>query len=188
MQKHYIRLLTDIELNDHQKNIWYRVVEKFLESTDINDTDTESFISDLTSTRAEHEGDDEFPYVYIVYLSDLISMPIAEQIVDLWSDVYPKDFEIETSADVEDCDDCDIEIDDMMYEEIKRRASKFMHNRWVDDRVAEGWRYGNKINETDMTHPSLLNWDSLNEQYRKELELTREQAATFFKKYPYIFV
>jgi aminoglycoside/choline kinase family phosphotransferase len=30
MSEHYMRLLTDVELNDAQKQAWYRVVEKLL--------------------------------------------------------------------------------------------------------------------------------------------------------------
>lgn len=186
MQEHYVRLLTDIELGPKQKHVWYRVVESFL-GADFA-PEPENFIDQLTSSREELEGDEDFPYVYVVYLSDIIDPDLVEQIVMTWSEIYPKDFEIETSAEYDDeCTDCDVEIDDSLHEEIQRQASKFLHNRWVESQLQEGWRYGLRVNNSDKVSPKLRDWDSLNEQYRREIEMTREQAVSFFKKYPYIF-
>lgn len=185
--EHYMRLLTDVELSPHQKHIWYRCVEKFLGSE--NATNPEEFLDQLTSQRDELEGDEEFPFVYIVYLSDDVDPVIAEQIVELWSEIYPLDFEIESSAEFDDCcDDCNIEIDDAMHEEIQRTASKFLHNRWVEGRISEGWRYGVNNSAQDKTTPRLRDWDNLREEYRRELEMDRDQAVKFLKQYPHLFV
>lgn len=187
MSEHYMRLLTDVELNPKQKQVWYRVVEKFLGAEYA--TQPTNFLDTLTSYREELEGDENFPYVYVVYLSDDVDAAIAEQIVALWSEVYPCDFEIESSAEYDvDCDDCDVEIDDAMHEEIERRASKFLHNRWVESQIQAGWRFGTSISESDMTNPRLRDWESLQEEYRRVLEMDREQATKFFKSYPHLFV
>ena len=187
MKKHYVRLLTDISLNSRQQEIWNRTVEKFLDAE--YDPQPGHFVNKMTSDREELEGDEDFPYVYVVYLSHDVDPKLVEQIVMLWGKVYPKDFEIETSAEY-DCEDgdCELEIDDEMHEEIQRRASKFLHNRWVEEQLREGWRYGIRVMQEDKVSPRLRDWDSLNEQYRRELEMTREEAVKFFKKYPYIFV
>jgi hypothetical protein len=196
MQEHYIRLLTTIELSSEQKNVWYRVVEKFL--GDENHPEHENFIDQMASQRDEFQGDEDFPYVYVLYLDCDIDVAAAEQVVMLWSEVYPLDYEIETSADIEDacgCEGCgrdchcnDIEIDEAMREEIQLRASKFLHNRWVESQLQSGWRFGMKMNEAEQTDPRLRNWDSLNEQYRKTVELSEEQAVKFLKKHPELFV
>lgn len=181
-----MRLLTDIELNDTQRQIWYRCVEKFLGAD--HATQPNEFLDTLTSHRDELEGDDDFPYVYVVYLSDDIDTNIAEQIVTVWDEIYPRDFEIETSTEYDtECGD-DVEIDDIMYEEIQRRASKFLHNRWVDDQLQEGWRFGINVSAKNKTNPRLRDWDSLREEYRRELPLDRVQATDFFKQYPHLFV
>jgi hypothetical protein len=186
MKTHYIRLLTDIELNDDQKHVWYRVVERFI--GDHNTTEPTEFIDTLHPARDELEGDEDFPYVYVVYLNDPLDIEQAEAMVEFWNKVYPGDYEIESSAEYDSECDCDTEIDDAMFEEIKRRASKFLHNRWVEDQVHEGWRYGLKINNTQRTDPRLRDWDSLNEQYRKEVDMDRNDAVKFFKRYSFIFV
>jgi hypothetical protein len=202
MKEHFIRLLTDTELNVKQKQVWYKAVERFLDAAEYAPNEV-NYIDGLTTTRDELKGDDDFPYVYIVYLNDKLPIDIAEQIVMPWDRVYPRDFEIETSAiynphcdcgdcDCSDCDcsdcDCDVEIDEAMHEEIQRRASKFLHNRWVEHQVQEGWRYGAKIHNEHKTDPRLRDWDSLNENYRREIEMTQEDAVKFFKQYPHIFV
>lgn len=198
MKENYIRLLTDVELNPKQKHVWYRVVEQFLGAT--HSPDAENYIDTLVSDRDELEGDEDFPYVYAVYLSDVPDVNHAEMIVHTWDRVYPRDFQIETSADFDpsqcDCGDedgegycsCDIEIDDDLHEEIQRRASKFLHNRWVEHQVHQGWRYGLKLNEGDRTDPRLRDWDSLREEYRRTLDMDRDQAVKFFKTYPHLFV
>lgn len=190
MSNHYMRLLTDVELNTKQKTIWYRVVEKFLGAE--YSTQPENFIDRMTSHREELEGDDEFPYVYVVYLSDDVDPGIAERIVYIWSEIYPRDFLIESSAEYSDdecdCDDCEVEIDDAMHEEIQRRASKFLHNRWVEDRINEGWRFGMSTSREQRISPRIRDWDSLHEEYRRELPMDREAAVKFFKTYPHLFV
>jgi hypothetical protein len=187
MSEHYMRLLTDVELNDAQKQAWYRVVEKLLSAEYV--TQPTNFLDTLTSQRDELEGDDEFPFVYVVYLNDDVDAALAENIVMLWDRLYPRNYEIESSAEYDsDCDDCDIEIDDAMHEEIQRSASKFMHNRWVESQINEGWRFGISKSATDKTSPNLRDWDSLREEFRRELPLDREQAVKFFKKFPHLFV
>ena len=195
MSDHYMRLLTDVGLNEKQKHIWYRLVEKFLGEEAA--PRPEEFLDTLTTQRDEYEGDDEFPYVYVVYLSDEIDIDLAEQVVYLWSEIYPRDFLIESSAEYdpecvcgdedEDCL-CDVEIDDAMHEEIQRRASKFLHNRWVEDQVRIGWRFGLREDKSAQTSPRLRDWDSLREEYRRELVMSRKQATEFFKKYSHLFV
>lgn len=182
-----MRLLTDVDLTPKQKHVWYRVVERFLGAEFA--TQPENYLDTLTSQRAEMEGDENFPHIYVVYLSDDVDPAIAEQIVELWGNVYPRDFQIESSAEY-DCDDCDdaVEIDDAMHEEIQRRASKFLHNRWVETQVGEGWRFGMKRSVNEKTSPRMRDWDSLREEYRRELDMDRDQAVKFFKEYPHLFV
>jgi hypothetical protein len=180
-----MRLLTDVELNDKQKHVWYSCVEKFL-GADLATQPTE-FLDTLTSERGELEGDDDFPFVYVVYLSDDVDRTVAEQIVEVWDRIYPRDYEIESSAELDDCD-CDVEIDDALHSEIQRRASKFLHNRWVDDQLHEGWRFAINSSKMQKTSPKIRDWDSLREEYRQELPMDRVQATEFFKKYPHLFV
>lgn len=205
MTEHYMRLLTDTRLNDKQKNIWFRMVEKFLGATYSPRHD--NFLDNMTSNREELQGDDDYPYVYVVYLSHDVDASIAEQIVYLWSEIYPRDFEIESSAEYPsdcgcecngcDCDNCEcngcecndvIEIDDEMHIEIQRKASKFLHNRWVDNQIHDGWAYGLYFDRDAKTSPKIRDWDTLHQDYRVELPMDRTQAIDFLKKFSHLFV
>lgn len=188
MTENYMRLLTDVELNAKQKQVWYRCVEKFLGADYA--TEPTNFLDKLTSHRDELEGDEDFPFVYVVYLSDQIDCDIAEQIVTLWDAIYPRDFEIESSAELGDCVDCEecaIEIDDAMFAEIRKQADKYLHNRWVDTQIHEGWRFGINQSTKDKTSPRLRDWDNLREEYKHSVDMTRDQAITFMTTYPHIF-
>lgn len=187
MRDHYIRLLTNRRLNDKQVHIWRRAVDKFVDGS--HAPDPENFIDQFTAQRDELEGTDEFPHVYVVYLDHMLETTQVGRLVDAWSEIFPLDFEIDTSAEY-NCDDgeCELEVDDAMHEEIQRRAARFLHNRWVEHQVQEGWRYGLRVNNTERTDPKLRDWDSLHESMKRELEMTREQAVQFFQRYPHLFV
>lgn len=58
------------------------------------------------------------------------------------------------------------------WRQICEMLSKEMHNRWVEEMVGKGWRYGLKMNEDQGTHPLLKNWDNLPEEYQKVDEET----------------
>ena len=158
MSEHYIRLLTNVELNTSQKKVWYQVVKKFLSR--IIETPPLNFLSDNQLLPAEFDGDIGFNNVYIIYLIEDVDSEVMEEIVKLWDEIYPLDFEIESSTEYGcGCDDCDVEIDDALHEEIQRRANKFLRNQK----------------------------NSVTEEYLNEFKMNRKQAITFFKSHSYLF-
>lgn len=185
----YIRLLTDVKLNDIQKYTWYKAVDTFLGET--HSPRQENFIDSPITQQPELKGTDEFPHVYIVYLSKKPDLIRSEQIVVLWNEIYPRNFEIESSTQC-DCPknncSCQVEIDDETFLEIQNHASKFFHNRWVEDKIHEGWRFGLLESSKDKTSPRLRDWDSLQDEYRKKMPMTQEQAIGFFKRNRFLFV
>ena len=183
--KYYIRLLVDVELDEKQKHIWYKLVDEF---TNKKTTIRDQYINEFMNIADDLKGTDDFPYSYVVYLNDQIEMKEAESIVYIWNKIFPVDFEIDSSIQYNPENEEDVEIDEALYEEIVKRANKFLHNRWVEDKIQEGWRYGTDINITEKTDPRLRDWDALNEDYKIHMDITREQAVSFLKKYPYIFV
>lgn len=177
MHEHYMRLLVNRPLNERQRHIWITCVRKFLEDGELEYGDQrfrqgeETFIDN-----------DEFPYSYLVKLTRDLNRTWAENIVKAWSEIYPADFQIETSIDVADCDDCDIELDDDLFEDIATQLNKDLHNRWVEQQVGDGWRYGLRLSESQKTNPRLRDWDTLDPAYRKMVDITREQASEYFKR------
>ena len=50
--------------------------------------------------------------------------------------------------------------------EIEADITAMKHNRWLSERVSEGWRYGLEFNETDMTDPRLRPYHELSEKLK----------------------
>jgi hypothetical protein len=45
--------------------------------------------------------------------------------------------------------------------------AEFEHERWLRERIARGWRYGDKRDNKRKTHPGLVNWTALPESARE---------------------
>ena len=166
MKEYHVKLMTDVRLSSHQQYVWNRLVDSLLDGYDI---EVDNMIDDMA----------EMPYEYYIYTSMKIPIDKMEKIVDLWGQIYPKDFQIETSSEYDD--EFDIDIDNDVLQHIQHAANKFFHNRWVEDQIDGGWRYGLELNRGDLTDPRLRNWDSLAEPYRTNLDLTPQQVMCFIK-------
>jgi spore coat polysaccharide biosynthesis predicted glycosyltransferase SpsG len=92
-----------------------------------------------------------------------------------WESVYDENFEILVS------DHYSLEEEELY--KLKEKISRYIHNKWVDEKISEGWRYGINNNSNQKTSPYLRNWDSLPEDFRKILELDAKKAVDFSKKY-----
>jgi hypothetical protein len=177
MHEHYMRLLVTRPLNARQRHIWVTCVQRFLNDGELDYGD-QRFVQGTEWSL----DNDELPYAYLVKLTRELNREWAENIVEAWSEIYPGDFQIETSIDAADCDDCDIELQDDLYENITMQINKDLHNRWVEQQIGQGWRYGLQLSESQKTNPRLRDWDTLDPSYRKSIAVTREQASEYFKR------
>lgn len=188
--QHYIRLLTSEELTETQMVSWFNTVMRFApEGTVVVEEDVT--LDDMLDVEESDIGDENFPYVYLVELRRDLIQREAEFIVSAWEMRFDGDFEIETSnlyrADADIQHPFEIEMEDDVYESIKQTAAKFMHNRWVEAKTQEGWRYATRLSLGEKTHPALRDWDNLNHQYRKYPTMTKTEAVAFFTKYKHLF-
>lgn len=186
---HYIRLLTSDELEETQMVSWYNTVMRFAPVNTVIVDDDDS-LEDMLEVE-EEVGDEGFPYVYIVELRrDLIARE-AEFIVSAWDMRYDNDYEIETSnlyrpdADIQH--PFDIEMEDEIHQSIQLEAAKFLHNRWVEAKNLDGWRYGTRLSIQEKSHPAMRDWDNLSEAYRKYPTMTKTEALDFYTKYRHLF-
>lgn len=60
-----------------------------------------------------------------------------------------------------------VEIPETSYKEMCWEIAKLQHARWVQERMNEGWRYGDRYSARDKVHPMLKPWDDLPQQYQK---------------------
>lgn len=190
--QHYIRLMTTDELTQEQMDDWVDAVVQFSPEGVVTLEDAEDDLSgdnvwdeesDITA-----DGVEGFPYVYTIGLARNLQPREAEFIVASWSQRYDGDFEIEISHlynhEVDQQRPIEVDMDDETLKEVAANAAKMLHNRWVDEKIASGWRYGLKLNESDKTHPALRDWDSLPAEYRKHPTITKREAFALIQKYP----
>ena len=117
-------------------------------------------------------------------------MNILENAIMIWSTICDREFEIEasiSSADLACCDDCEVEMDEDLFNMVKKEASSFLHNRWIDQQANEGWGYGTLYNEESMTDPRMRDWHSLHDAYKEEIDMDTADAAKFIAHNEHLF-
>lgn len=75
---------------------------------------------------------------------------------------------IRTKLDAVGCDititgDWDVQPFEFSSEELELMA-RMEHERWVEEKLREGWRYGPTRDDARKTHPSLVPWSELSEE------------------------
>ena len=189
---HYIRLLTSRELSDNEMEQWYNTVEDFAPDGVVIDWDTDEN-QECTDLDDEDCGDEDFYYVHLIELSRHLTRDEAEFVISVWESRFADDFKIEIShlynpaQDIDPQQPFDIEIDTDLRSQILDAASKFIHNRWIDAKTIEGWRYGLDHSIKERTSPMMKNWDDLPESYRRVPQLTERELLDFFVKNKHVF-
>lgn len=165
----YIILRTVEKLDDEKEKLWYKIVKKLTSPNIVS--------SELLKRKVGKK------YNYKVLLKENMSQEDAKFIVNAWDYYYNNDFEIEISSNDEVIDnnnDDTIDMDDDSFHFIRRIASKHYHNRWVDKKVNEGWRYSLKFSKEEKTHPALKEWDNLPKEHKKLIEIDKKKAYYFY--------
>ena len=105
-----------------------------------------------------HMGEEAInPHIYDFRLNRGVTEEEAEVILGLVTDWTDKDFimEITTSKNY-DLPEGETEID----------LTAMKHNRWMSEKVDNGWRYGLQFNEENMTDPRLQPYHQLTDKLK----------------------
>lgn len=162
----YIILRTEEKLDEDQEKLWYNIVKKLTSPNIINSKLLKRFSNNF--------------YNYKILLKESISYEDSKFIANAWDYYYLENFEIELSSEEEISDNNIIEMDDNSFYFIRKVASKYLHNRWVDMKTREGWRYGLLYNKEEKTHPALKEWDNLPSEHKKFIEIDKDKAYKFY--------
>jgi hypothetical protein len=105
-----------------------------------------------------HMGDEAInPHIYDFRLNRSVSEAEAEVILGLITDWTDDDFIMEiTTSENYDIPNDETEID----------LSSMKHNRWIDDKVSDGWRYGLNFDKDDKVDPRLQPYHQLTDKLR----------------------
>jgi hypothetical protein len=73
-------------------------------------------------------------------------------------------------------EDADEDLD-VRFEKHIDSLSKMEHNRWMAEKLLQGWTYGEQTNKKTFTHKNIVTWDELTEE-EKEKDRTQVRATT----------
>ena len=161
--EHHVRLITDKELDSTMIREYYKIVQSHFD--DIIEPDEEDNVLVYhVNAKGNHCYDIRLEEDLDLDEGDIMSQEIAELI--------PKDIEMQIEATSETDIEAEIEehvdsLADTDRDAFAGDLARYKHNRWMEHYVGLGWRYGQKLDEREKTHPALRPWDELPEAVRK---------------------
>ena len=145
--KYHLRLALDEELGTHDIKGIITVLEKTIANIFEATEDGTAVIY--------HTFDNKNMYDF--RLNRSVTEAEAEVILGLINEWTQDDYTMEiTTSEKYDLPEGEIEAD----------ITAMKHNRWLSERVSEGWRYGLEFNETDKTDPRLRPYHELSEKLK----------------------
>jgi len=111
-------------------------------------------------------------YQYKIPLKRNLVGSEAQKIVDAWEEEYDGDFDIEATSPVLRMQDLsmfdEVEIDED-YEMLAHNVeNNIKHQRWVTEKVNDGWRYGMVHSDKEKVCPFLIPWEQITENNQQE--------------------
>ena len=177
MQDFYILQRTANALSAEQAQKWYFTVGMLGPDNILaGDDDTTSLMLGMQDTE----------YLYILPLVRHLTADEAERIVEGYMRITEHDFEIETSnvyranADFGHPFEYDITIDEGARETIHAAMERQNHNRWIQEQMSKGWRFGLNLDLTEKTHPAMRPWDDLPASYRRRLTVDDKELFDYY--------
>ena len=145
--KYHLRLALDEELGTHDIKGIITVLEKTIANIFEATEDGTAVIY--------HTFDNKNMYDF--RLNRSVTEAEAEVILGLINEWTQDDYSMEiTTSEKYDLPEGEVEAD----------ITAMKHNRWLSERVSEGWRYGLEFNESDKTDPRLRPYHELSEKLK----------------------
>lgn len=158
--KHFVKINTK-EMNKESRSLFHSVVADTLPDiiTVVKTTNDEG---EPTKTRMFHKVVDG-EHWYIIPLKDCPTAEQMDSLADkLMKTLHMGNFTLESSL-IENNDLVDNYVTDDDYSKLAEQFSKVIHEEWLNERKAKGWRYGELRNDEDKTHPLVKDWSQLDE-------------------------
>ena len=154
----YVRLIVADHLDKKQFAQWFECVETALPSGLIGQAHLRPGVfSKFYSKRTRHGQ-----MAYVVPLVRNLDSSEIYKLVHSWNQLFPEhDFIIDYSQDSESINTPSLDLATHKIEQVLNSWGKQQHQRWMDQHMSSGWRYGVKLSVKDKTHPWLQPWESL---------------------------
>jgi ryanodine receptor 2 len=170
--KHFIKINTR-EMNKETRALFYSLTKSVMGDLImvVKSTDSDGNPSTTKMFHKIVEGQNW-------YIVPLKSCPTAGQIDELTQLLIDKlnmgDFTLESSL-VENKDVFNNSVSDDDYSMIAEKFAQKVHEDWLDERVKNGWRYGEERSDESKTHPLVKSWHELSAQEKTiKPEMVRE--------------
>jgi hypothetical protein len=154
----YVRIIVAHKLPKKQSVLWYTTVHNILPSGMISqtqltpDTYSKFYMKRLSDKR----------YTYIIPLVRDLNAHEVHEILQAWSKSYPvEDFILDYSQPVEHNIPVLADISQQNIAQAIESWSKQQHQKWMQDKMQQGWRFGIVLSIKNKTHPWLQPWESL---------------------------
>lgn len=179
MQDFYILQRTSQPLDRESLRKWYHTVGLLAPQGVLSgDDDNDELMLGMQDT----------DYLYIIPLVRHLTAVEAEKIVTGYMRVTEHDFNIETSnvyradADFGHPFEYDITLDEAARATIQDAMSRRNHNKWIQEQMDKGWRFGLDLDLVAKTHPAMRPWDDLPANYRRFSALDDKALVDYYSK------
>lgn len=162
--KHFVKINTG-EMNKESRSLFHSVVADMMPDiiTVVKTTNDEG---EPTRTKMFHKVVDG-EHWYIIPLSDAPTSEQMDNLTDkLLKTLHMGDFTLESSL-IENKDLTDNYLSNDDYSSLAEQFAKVMHDEWLAERTNHGWRYGERRNDEDKTHPLIKEWSQLTESEKE---------------------
>lgn len=167
----FISLSSKTALSKEAAKCWFKCCLENLPSGLISATE---ITADNKTVRFYHRKDGH-KHLYITSLSRNLGTDEAGDVAKSFSSKQGHgEFEVGWSQDYQDDPKFQTLSEDLL-KAITLEAARMNHNKWVQTRMDEGWRYGHTHSNRGKTSPICQSWDTLPNQY-KRAEFTRIQT------------
>lgn len=158
--KHFIKIISS-DMNKERRSIFYSTAKDIL-GEKIKVIKTTNNDGQVTSTFMFHKKDDNGDS-YIIPLTQSPTEDEIENLIEkLIKVLYVGNFSIESSLVlVKDINDNHLLPEE--YDSLAEQFSKKMHEKWLNERTTNGWRYGEAWDNQEKTHPLIKPWNQLSD-------------------------
>ena len=157
---HFIKINT-AEMNKESRALFYSLVKDVLGDL-VNVVKSTSDDGEPKVTKMFHKIDDNGHW----YIIPLKQSPDTDQLTvvteKLATNLHLGNFQIESSL-VENQDIFNNSLSEDEFTIISEKFAQQLHNNWVNERLSQGWRYGERRDDGAKTHPLVKNWSQLSE-------------------------
>lgn len=161
----YISLETNDDLDDAALAAWFGAVTKFgppgIIASEIVDASSQKSLSFFR----KNINDKNY---YVIVLSRDLNIDEAENIARAYDRIHPEgDFVISWSQLPERKEKIK-KMSENFLRAMALEAAKANHTAWLNEKIAEGWRYGLKYNKIEKINPLCRDWHNLPEKYKMQ--------------------